>query len=428
MIALRIDVVEDDGWGSSVVAGRRIRVKGVHVGESARVKVIRREGRTSIAELVHLDDALPGRTQPLCAHFGACGGCTLQHFSQAQQVAEKQQHMLELFNAQGIAIGKIAAPELGPVQGYRRKARLSARYTQKRQRLFLGFREAAGHVVADINSCPMLTAPFANEISSLRAVIEATTLHAAVPQVEIAVGDGTAAMVVRHLLPPTSADLRALRRWCDTHNVVLWLQPGGSETACTSDPESPKQLTYADLGDDLRMAFHPLDFIQVNAVMNRRLIELCLAAIVPDAQRVLDLFCGIGNFTLPLAREVAQVIGVEGNRDLVQRAQQNAQSNGIRNARFIVHDLHAADARRVAALGTFDAVVLDPPRSGAGAVLNVIPQLAPRTVVYISCNPVTLASDARLLVNAGYRVREARVLDMFPNTAHVECCAVFEMG
>ena len=425
-LTLRIEATDDDGWGSAIVADRRVRVKGVHVGERAQVRIIRNEGRTSIAELVHLDESLPGRTLPPCPHFGACGGCTLQHFAQAQQVQIKQQRLLDLFAAQGVAVGQVAAPVLGPDRGYRRKARLSARYTQKRERLFLGFREAAGHVVADLDVCPMLVAPFAGEIASLRGVLESTTLRASVPQVEIAVGDASAAMVVRHLLPPAAADLRALRRWCDLHDVVLWLQPGGPETAHTVAGDAPQQLCYSDLGDDLCMAFAPLDFIQVNAAINRRMIELCLDALAPGTQRVLDLFCGIGNFTLPIARQVLAVVGIEGSRVLVQRAAENARRNGIRNTRFVTCDLQTAQARRVAALGSFDAVVLDPPRSGAGAVIDVVPQLAPGTVIYFSCNPVTLASDARVLAAAGYRVRETRILDMFPNTSHVECCTVFE--
>ena len=424
LLTLEIAASDDEGWGSAVVDGRLVKVKGVHVGERAQVRVLRHEGRTSIAALAHLEVALPGRAMPFCPHFGACGGCTMQHFAQTQQVAIKQQRLRDLFAAQEVAVGRVAAPILGPDRGYRRKARLSARYTQKGQRLFLGFREAAGHVVADLETCPMLVPPFAAGIASLRRTIEATTLHATVPQVEIAAGDHGAALVVRHLLPPTGSDLRALRRWCDQQDVVLWLQPGGAETAHTVTLDAPQRLHYADLDDDLHMTFHPLDFIQVNAAVNRRMIELCIDALEPGTGRVLDLFCGIGNFTLPIARHASAVVGVEGSPALVQRANDNARDNGIRSARFICHDLHT-HARRILTLGKFDAVVLDPPRAGAAAVAALLPELAPALIIYFSCNPVTLASDARVLGAAGYRVRETRILDMFPNTAHVECCAVF---
>ncbi len=451
-----LDVVEVDalGWGVGVVdaapdshnrsaahgqkarvqtengqAGlaQTVRVKGVLAGERVEVRVVRREGRTLIAELVAVLQPDRARVVPRCPHFSVCGGCSWQHLDALQRVARNAESIAQQLTQAGINAPAAAAPVLSPTYHYRRRARLSARYTQRGNRLHFGFREAASRHVADIETCAVIAEPFASALPSLQVALGELSIRHAIPEIECAAGDDSAAVVVRHLQSLTQGDQRVLRQWEARSGIHVWLQAGGPETTVRLQPESPEWLHYRVADDAPHMAFHPLDFVQVNAHVNRAMVGLALAALRKQgAQRVLDLFCGIGNFTLPIAAAIDRVVGVESAPELVRRAQMNARQNNLARVQFVSLDLHTHASRRLADLGGFDTVLLDPPRAGAGAALAVLPKLGANHLLYVSCNPVTFVSDVQALAANGYQLQEWRVLDMFPHTQHVECMGTLE--
>ena len=399
-----------------------VRVKGVLAGERVEVRSVRREGRTLIAELVSVLQPDQARVVPRCPHFSVCGGCSWQHLDALQRVAHNAEGIAQQLARAGIAAPPAAAPVLSPAYHYRRRARLSARFTQRGNRLHLGFHEAASRQVADIETCAILAEPLASALPSLQVALGALSIRHAIPQVECAAGDDSAAVVVMHLQSPTQGDLRVLRQWEARSGIHVWLQPGGPESARRLQEDSPEWLHYRVADDAPRMAFHPLDFVQVNAEVNSAMVGLAVAALSKQgAKRVLDLFCGIGNFTLPIAAQVEHVVGVESAPELVRRAQMNARQNNLAGVRFVSLDLHTHASSRLAALGGFDTVLLDPPRAGVGAALTVLPTLGANTLLYVSCNPLTFVSDLQVLAASGYQLHEWRVLDMFPHTQHVEC-------
>ena len=434
--AFVLDIVEVDalGWGSGTVdapadrhnraatGAQTVRVKGVLAGERVEVHVVRRAGRTLIAELDCVLQPDPARTLPSCPHFNVCGGCAWQHLDSQQRIARNAQSIAQQLAQAGITAPSPSAAVLSPTYHYRRRARLSARYTQRGNRLLLGFREAASRLVADIETCAILAEPLASSLPSLQVALGALSVRHAIPQIECAAGDDSAAVVVRHLQSLTQSDQRILRRWQADSGIHVWLQAGDTATATRLHPESPEWLHYQVADDAPRMAFHPLDFVQINSEVNRAMVGLVLAALRKQgAQRVLDLFCGIGNFTLPIAAELERVVGVESASDLVRRAQMNARDNNLARVQFVSLDLYSQASRRLADLGGFDTVLLDPPRAGLGATLAMLPKLAAAQLIYVSCNPGTFVSDLQALAASGYQLQEWRVLDMFPHTQHVEC-------
>ena len=427
--ALRLEVTtaDDLGWGMGEIGGQQVRVKGAMAGELHEVRMQRREGRAVLARSLAVLRASPDRVPAGCPHVDVCGGCAWQHIAPAARLEAQQADIATRLAAAGVPAPAPLAPVLGPAFHYRRRARLSARYTLRSERMFLGFMEAASRHVAEIDTCAILVEPLSAALPSLRATLESLTVRHAIPQVELAAGDDGAIVVLRHLERFTQGDLRALRAWEATTGVHVWSQPGGPDTAAPLQPDSPPFLHYQVADDAPRMAFHPLDFVQVNAVVNRQLVALARAALREcGATRVLDLFCGIGNFTLPIAADVREVVGVESVQELVQRARANARVNGCTGARFVTADLHGAASERLRELGSFDAIVLDPPRTGLGASLSVVPALGARRLVYVSCNPATFATDVQALSAQGYALRSWRVLDMFPHTRHVECMGILD--
>ena len=423
--------LDSDGVGLAEADGFKLRVRGALPGEQVSVRVLRRrhkrlEGLAEVLWQPHRD-----RVAPPCPWTARCGACVLQHLAPAAQRDVKRAHLADLFAAEGVSGPERWLPDVtGPVTGYRHKARLGVRSVPGRGAL-IGFREPASSRVADVDACRVLAPAVGAHLANLKRLIGSLDIAAAIPQLEIACGDDDAAIVLRHLEPLSTADRERLVQHAGKFGWQLYLQPGGPETVHRLWPELGDELLHYRLPEfGLQFAFHPLDFIQINPAVNRRMVSLALGLLSPrPTDRVLDLFCGIGNFTLPLASRAAAVTGVEGSAALLLRAQDNAIANAPAFAgsrvKFELADLYADDFD-VRSLPAADLLLLDPPRSGAERIARDIRIMAPRRVVYVSCHPSTLARDARLFAEGGYMLTAAGILDMFPHTAHVESIAVFE--
>jgi 23S rRNA (uracil1939-C5)-methyltransferase len=380
------------------------------------------------------------RVRPGCPHFGlhagACGGCKMQHLHPAAQVAAKQRVLEDnLWHLAKVKTEQVLRPIEGPAWGYRDRARLSVRYVEKKGVVLVGFHERKSRYVADMQVCPVLPARVSAMLMPLRALIAGMDQRDRLPQIELAAGDAVTALVLRHLEPLTDADLQRLRDFGVRHDVQWWLQPKGPDTVHRLDEGGPV-LGYALPEFGITMPFKPTDFTQVNPHINRVLVGRALRLLAPQAQhRVIDWFCGLGNFTLPLATLSRQVLGIEGSETLVGRARDNAARNGLaERTQFEARNLFELDAPALRDLGHAERWLIDPPREGAFALAKATADLraagdwpGPQRIVYVSCNPATLARDAGLLVHqAGYRCTAAGVVNMFPHTAHVESMAVFE--
>ena len=364
-----------------------------------------------------------GRREPRCPHFGVCGGCATQHADERTQMAAKQRWLEDCLER----IGKVKPDTLlpivyGPEWGYRHRARLSVRHVQSRGAM-VGFRERRSTHVADMRECHVLPEKVSRLIPELRLLVEKLSIRERLPQIELAVADNATVLVFRHLLPLSAPDQELLKQFSETHGVHVWLQPGGPESAHPFHP-AQSELYYELPEFGVRIGFRPTEFTQVNFAMNRVLVSRALRLLEPQpGERIADLFCGLGNFSLPLARKNAFVVGFEGNRELVERARQNASANGL-VAQFEVADLFKAG---IGAFGPFEKVLVDPPREGAVELVKSLPAEWPRRIVYVSCDPATLARDAGVLVHTkAYRLAAAGVVNMFPHTAHVESIALFE--
>jgi 23S rRNA (uracil1939-C5)-methyltransferase len=353
----------------------------------------------------------------------------LQHLAPEAQVRAKEKVLLDnLERIGGVRPARVLEPVRGPVWGYRARARLGVKHVRKKGRVLVGFRERNKRYVADLDACPVLVPPVDRLLRPLAALIGALSLRERIPQVEVAAGEERVALVLRVLDPPTEADLEALRAFERAQGVDLWLQPKGTETAAPLSPGTPLPA-YGLPEFGLRLEFFPTQFTQVNPTVNRAMVRQAVELLAPGpGDRVLDLFCGLGNFTLPLATRAGEVVGVEGEAGLVDRARANARANGISNARFAVADLAAPDPAAWGG-GTFERVLLDPPRTGAREVLAAVAGTGAGRIVYVACSPATLARDAGILVREhGFRLEAAGVMDMFPHTAHVESMALFSRG
>lgn len=422
--------------------GKVVFVEGALPGERVLANISRRKNQWEQGTLTLLGNESSQRVRPACPHFGlhrgACGGCKMQHLHPSAQIAVKQRVLEDnLHHLAKVVAERILRPIQGPVWGYRHRARLSVRYVAKKQTVLVGFHERKSRYVAEMAQCPVLPAPVSAMLPALRELIGQMDARERLPQIELAIGDATTALVLRHLVPLTDADQRRLREFGAAHGVQWWLQAKGPDTVVALDP-GEAELSYALPQFDLHMPFKPTDFTQVNASINRVLVGQALRHLdVQAGERIIDWFCGLGNFTLALARVAHQVHGVEGSEVLVQRARANAASNGLHDrCDFSVRNLFEILPDDLVAMGPAQRWLLDPPREGAFALVKALADLhaAPRSawqlparIVYVSCNPATLARDAGLLVHqAGYRCTAAGVIDMFPHTAHVESMAVFE--
>jgi 23S rRNA (uracil1939-C5)-methyltransferase len=421
------DVVDlaQDGRGIARAGGKAVFVDGALPGERIRLRVYKRRPTFDEAVLVEVLSASPDRVEPRCPHFGVCGGCALQHLSPAAQLAAKQRQLLDHLERIGrVTPDEVLEPIRGPAFGYRRRARLGVKYVHKKGRVLAGFREREKPYIAELRHCDTLVERFASLPQELAALVDALSIRDKVPQVEVAAGDRTAVLVFRVLEPPTARDLGLIEEFGRTQGVGIYLQSGGLDTIQPLGAAVP--LTYAV--DGLTIGFGPADFVQVNREINLAMVEAAMKLLeLSAADRVLDLFCGLGNFTLPIACRAGSVVGIEGDLGLVAKARSNAALNGIENTEFHADNLFEPKGFGAWAAGPYDRVLLDPPRAGAVAIMERMAQWRPKVVVYISCHPGSLARDAGILIESrGFRLVGAGVMDMFPQTTHVESVAVFE--
>ena len=424
----RIDSMGHDGRGVARIEGKATFIHGALPGESVLFRYTKRRRSHDEGQTVAVVSASPDRVAPRCAHYGVCGGCSLQHLSPDAQIAAKQAILLENLRT----IGKVQPAAVLPSivnqspWGYRRKARLGVKEVARKGKVLVGFRERGSSFVADLSQCHVLHPRVGELLPALGALIESLSISRRLPQIEMAMDDEQCVLILRILDPLSGQDEHLLSAFAARHDIVFYLQPGGPDSVVPLD--GGVDLQYRLPAYAISLHFEPSDFTQVNSDINRKMIARALTLLDPQPDdRVLDLFCGIGNFTLPIARHCAQVAGVEADPGLVARARANAERNGLSNSLFYTADLYAELASAPWMQQRFDKALLDPPRSGALAVLALLPKLGIRRIVYVSCSPGTLARDAGELVGKhGYRLSRAGVMDMFPHTAHVESIALFE--
>nr|WP_235851404.1 23S rRNA (uracil(1939)-C(5))-methyltransferase RlmD [Paraburkholderia acidicola] len=423
--------VNEDG-----TPGKVIFVEGALPGERVTYASYRKKPSFEQAEVVEVLRESVIRTKPKCSFFGTCGGCSMQHLDIRAQIAVKQRVLEDnLAHLAKLRAETVFRPIHGPSWGYRYRARLTVRDIEKKGGVLVGFHERKSSYVADMTSCEVLPPHVSAMLVPLRQLVGSLSIRNRMPQIELAVGTSVTALVLRVLEPINADDEQHLRDFADAYKVQFWLQPQGPESAVPFYPlDVPLDYTLPEF--DIRMPFRPTDFTQVNHQINRVLVGRALRLLAPArGDRVLDLFCGIGNFTLPLARLAREVVGIEGSEVLTTRALANAQENGVAgHTSFACRNLFDVTADDIRALGAFDKYLIDPPREGALAIAKALAEIAqsgtgplPQRIVYVSCNPATLARDAGLLVHeAGYRLKGAGVVNMFPHTSHVESIALFE--
>ena len=431
-----VDSLDIEANGVARGDGKVTFVRGALPGETVTARVVRRKPRFDVAEVESIQRASPLRTVPRCRHFGTCGGCSMQHVEARAQVSIKQRALEDaLWHVGKVRAESLLPPIVGPAYGYRFRARLSVRHVPKKGGVLVGFHERGSSYVADMHACPVLPPRVSALLLPMRELVASLSIRDRTPQIEVAHGDTVLALVVRVLEPPSEGDLDRLRAFGASHRVELWLQPRGPdsiELLCTPSGGTASSLRYALPEFGVSMPFRPTDFTQVNPAINAALVARAVRLLDPrPTERVADLFCGLGNFTLPLATRARETLGVEGSAPLVERASRNARENGLQTrAAFRVANLFELTIDGWSALGGFDKVLIDPPREGALAVARALASSEgsrPARMVYVSCNPATLARDAAVLVHeGGWHLRTAGVVNMFPHTSHVESMAVFE--
>jgi len=430
-VTLHIESLDAEGRGVARNAeGKVVFVEGALPGERVEVQLLRSKPKFDLAKATVVQRESSARRAPRCRYFGVCGGCATQHIDARTQLAAKQRWLEDCLQR----IGKVRPEAVLPIVygaewGYRHRARLTVRRVAKKGGVLVGFHERRSSYVVDMLSCEVLPPRVSRLIPRLRELVETLSIRQRLPQIELALGDAVDVLVFRHLEPLEAGDEQKLRALADEERVSVWLQPAGPDSAHPFHPLPAPALDYVLPEYGLRIAFRPTDFTQVNHGVNRVLVSRAVRLLDPQpGERVGDLFCGLGNFSLPLARMGAQVLGLEGSATLVERARENAAANGLQDlAGFDVADLYREGAGGFAVLGPFDKLLIDPPREGAAEAVKALPDAWPRRVVYVSCDPATLARDAGVLVHAkGFRLAAAGVVNMFPHTAHVESIALFE--
>jgi 23S rRNA (uracil1939-C5)-methyltransferase len=425
-----VESLDYEGRGIAHADGKVIFIEGALTGERVTYSSYRKKPSFEIAQLGQVIKQTFMRVQPKCKHFGVCGGCSMQHMDARAQVAAKQRILEDnLWHIGKVKAQTMLLPIYGQSWGYRQRARLSVRHVLKKGKTLVGFREKRGGYVADMQHCEILTPKISKLLPLLGQLNECFATRDALPQIEVAVGEHVEVLVLRILQALSPADEEAIKLFADTHAVQFWLQTKGPETAVPFYPLDAAPLTYSLPEFGVTMPFAPTEFTQVNADMNRVMVSRAMRLLDPQPNdRIADLFCGLGNFTLPIARSGAQVVGIEGSAALVQRAVQNAAFNDLSgNTQFSVMNLFEIDEAALAQLGHFDKMLVDPPRDGAFELVKALGADAPSRIVYVSCNPATLARDAEILVHQkGYVLKAAGVMNMFPHTSHVESIALFE--
>ena len=425
-----IESLDQEGRGIAHADGKVIFIEGALTGERVTYSSYRKKNNYEQAKVERILKQSFMRVQPKCPVFGVCGGCSMQHLEARAQVAVKQRVLEDNLER----IGKVKAetllpPIYGQAWGYRQRARLSVRHVLKKGKTLVGFREKNGKYVADMQHCEILPPKIAGLLPLLGELNESFTARDILPQIEVAAGEHVDVLVLRILQALSPSDEAAIKQFADTHKVQFWLQTKGPETIVPFYPLDAPPLSYSLPEFGITMPFAPSEFTQVNSEMNRLMVSRAMRLLAPQpGERIADFFCGLGNFTLPIARSGARVVGIEGSAALVKRAAQNAAHNGLSgNTEFQAMNLFEMDEASLANLGRFDKWLIDPPRDGAVELVKAItPEIAPQRIVYVSCSPATLARDAQVLVqDHGYTLKAAGVMNMFPHTSHVESIAVF---
>ncbi len=426
-VRVTIESLNHEGRGVARVDGKAVFVAGALPGEEVEFVYSAIHRNYDEGNAVTILKASPERVAPRCLHFNVCGGCAMQHLDPAAQIAYKQKVLLDDFKHIGkVAPEEVLPPLLGPHWGYRRKARLGVKFVAKKGKVLVGFRERGAPYLAELTRCEVLHPSVGERLEALGQLIASLSVYDKIAQIEVAVDDSQTALALRNLTELTDEDKAKVKAFAIANDIHIYLQPGGPDSLIPLWPEQI-ELRYVLANYDVSFRFKPGDFTQVNTDINRQMIDRAIEMLdlKPD-ERVLDLFCGLGNFTLPLARRSAEVVGVEGEAKLVERARANAAENNLANVQFHAADLAGDLEHSPWWKQGFDKVLLDPPRSGAQETLAHIAQMKVGRIVYVSCNPSTLARDAGILVNEyGYRLVKAGVMDMFPHTAHVESIALF---
>lgn len=403
-------------------------ISGALPGEQVYYKMTGRRRSFDSGEVVEVLTPSEDRVEPPCPHFNGCGGCSLQQMAPSAQIAFKQQSLLDNFERIGkVTPEQVLPPLTGDNHGYRRKARLGVRYVPKKGGALVGFREKSSGYLTVMDSCRVLVPAVGERIHDLRELISSLQQCNKIAQIEVACDDSQCVLVFRNLEPLPEADIDKLHQFGQQHDLKIYLQPKGPESVTPLNETHQTTLSYHLSRFDLQYRFLPTDFTQVNGDINQKMVPMAVLMLeLTPEDEVLDLFCGLGNFTLPIAREAGTVVGVEGEEALVQRARENATLNQIENAEFYAVDLQDEESGGVWLNDRYNKVLLDPPRSGALEIVQKMGKINPERIVYVSCNPSTLARDADELVNnQGYRLVSAGVMDMFPHTAHVESIALF---
>ena len=424
-----IESLDHEGRGVTHVDGKVVFIDGALPGERVSYTSFRSKSKYENARADAILKSSSQRVTPRCPHFGICGGCSMQHLELGAQAAAKQRVLEDAFwHIARLRPESILPPIIGPGWGYRRRARFTVRKVARKGGVLVGFHEKRSSYVPDMNACAVLPAPISALLPGLKQLVTGLSIDDRLPQIEVAAGDMPTVLVFRILEPLTGADETRLRDFADTHGVTIWLQPGGPDTAARFHPPGAPPPAYRLPDYDVTLRFRPTDFTQVNHDVNRVLVRRALGLLdVQTGELIADMFCGLGNFTLPLARIGARVVGVEGSATLVARAQDNARFNGL-DSRIDYHvaNLFEVTTDQLAGWGRFDKMLIDPPREGAVELVKALDETAPSRIVYVSCNPATLARDAAVLVHEkGYRLMSAGIANMFPHTSHVESIALF---
>ncbi len=428
-VNLTILSLSHEGRGVGKSDGKTIFVDGALKDEKVTAKITFQRGKFDEARVLEVENPHPDRVMPPCRYYESCGGCSMQHLSNSAQILHKQSILEEqLQHFASTKPKEWLQPLQADLTGYRRKARLGVRYVPKKERTLIGFREKYSNFLADIESCIILDKRVEAILMPMSELIDNMDTRQFIPQIEITCGDDSVAIIVRHLQPLTEKDRGLWLSFAQRQNIIVYLQSKGPKTVARLWPTEDQDavLSYKLPDFDLELLMEPLDFSQVNASINRKMIPLAIELLdLNKEDEVLDLFCGLGNFTLPMAKMVKRAVGVEGVNEMVERATINANHNDLTNVEFYQADLAGDLTGQPWISSNFNKILIDPARSGAMEVIANIVKFSPERIVYVSCNPATLARDTGELVKSGYELIKAGVMDMFPHTSHVESIALF---
>lgn len=429
-VTAKVHALSHDGRGIATVDNKKTFISGALPNETVAIHIFHKRSHYHEAEIRDILEVSSDRAIPPCSHFGVCGGCSLQHINMDRQLQLKQETLLDHLKHFGQVIpSELLLPLNAMTTGYRRKARLGVKFVIKKNKVLVGFREKSSRYLADLNRCVILHPRVGEHLQTLRQLVANLACYQEIPQIEVAMGDHDIALIFRHLSDLSESDKEQLIAFARQHNFHLYLQPNPPHPIYKLWPDDNRpRLTYTLPDYQLEFLFHPLDFTQINLEINRLMVKQAVELLdLRPNDHVLDLFCGIGNFTLPIAKQVKQVTGIEGSMEMVDRANENAKHNNLANIDFHAANLMEPTPKAPWIKPNYDKILIDPPRAGAKEMLSYFKHFAAKRIVYVSCNPATLARDAGELVHQyGYQLRQAGIMNMFPHTSHIEAMAIFE--